>query len=87
MVGVILTSTCVKVLGSAATEGEGVMWMSGRFTTASWPSDSGCSGSEIVEMRSAKRQSSDVDKGCDSDAAVSSSSTQNRTKSATILMR
>lgn len=53
MVGVISTSTRVKVsvLGRA---GEGVIWMSGKLTTASDPRVRGCSGSEMVEMRSGR---------------------------------
>jgi hypothetical protein len=50
-VGVISTRTLVKVFvfGSA---GDGEMWISGKLTTASEPKESGCSGSEMVEMRS-----------------------------------
>ena len=49
MVGVISTTT---VLMDESGEVGGRMWMSGKFTTASDPSERGCSGSEIVEMRS-----------------------------------
>jgi hypothetical protein len=51
MVGVISTRTRVKVF-VFGKHGEGVIWMSGRLTTASEPRESGCSGSEIVEIRS-----------------------------------
>ena len=50
MVGVISTTT---VLMGERGEVGGLMWMSGRLTTAREPSDSGCSGSEMVDMRSA----------------------------------
>ncbi len=35
-------------------EAEGRMWMSGRLTTAREPRERGCSGSEIVEIRSVR---------------------------------
>jgi hypothetical protein len=54
MVGVISTTT---VLMEDCGETGGRMRMSGRLTTASEPSDSGCSGSEMVEMRSVTLQS------------------------------
>jgi hypothetical protein len=51
MVGVISTVTVRSgELGFCGSEG--VMAMSGRETTASEPRDIGCSGSEIVEIRS-----------------------------------
>lgn len=50
IVGVISTTT---VLMEDRGETGGRIWISGRFTTASEPSDRGCSGSEMVEMRSA----------------------------------
>lgn len=49
MVGVTSTSTVeMRELG----RGGGVMWMSAKLTTAREPRERGCSGSEIVEMRS-----------------------------------
>lgn len=62
IVGVILTSTWVRVFGSAFAEGVGVMAMSGRLTTASCPREIGCSGSEILDIKSVKRQLPDVRK-------------------------
>jgi hypothetical protein len=54
MVGVISTATWTMVLGDGGglREGEGVMWMSGRFMTESCPRETGCSGSEMVDIRS-----------------------------------
>lgn len=49
IVGVISTTT---VLMEDRGETGARIRISGRFTTASEPNDSGCSGSEIVEMRS-----------------------------------
>lgn len=49
MVGVISTTTVLMF--EWGDEG-GRMWMSGRLTTAREPSDSGCSGSEMDDMRS-----------------------------------
>lgn len=57
IVGVISTST---VLMRALGDEGGLMWMSGRFTTAREPRESGCSGSEIVDMRSASGQQGTV---------------------------
>lgn len=51
MVGVISTTT---VLMEENGDIGGWIWISGRFTTAREPRESGCSGSEIDEMRSAK---------------------------------
>jgi hypothetical protein len=52
MVGVTSTST---VLIDEWGELGGWMWISGKFTTASEPSERGCSGSEMDEIRSAWR--------------------------------
>jgi hypothetical protein len=49
IVGVTSTTT---VLIDEWGEVGGCIWMSGRLTTASEPSERGCSGSEIDEMRS-----------------------------------
>jgi hypothetical protein len=49
MVGVISTRT---VLIDERGEVGGCMWISGRLTTAREPRESGCSGSEMDEMRS-----------------------------------
>ena len=46
IVGVISTSTVER------SRVRGAIWMSGRLTTAREPRERGCSGSEIVEMRS-----------------------------------
>lgn len=55
--GVKSTLTCTSALGSDGPEqGGGLMWMSGRLTTASWPRERGCSGSEMVDIKSMKRQ-------------------------------
>lgn len=51
MVGVI--STITVLIGDLGDRG-GSICMSGRLTTAREPKDSGCSGSEIVEIRSAR---------------------------------
>lgn len=58
MVGVISMRTVTMVLGEGTTPGigAGVMWMSGRLMTESWPRETGCSGSEMVEMRSEDQQ-------------------------------
>ena len=56
MVGVISTRTLVKVL-VLGRAGDGLICMSGRLTTASEPRVRGCSGSEIVEMRSRRLSS------------------------------
>ena len=53
IVGVISTTT---VLTWDCGEDGCLMWMSGRFTTASDPKDKGCSGSEILEIKSNSRQ-------------------------------
>lgn len=51
MVGVIRTVTVLN--GESGTVGsEGLMAISGRDTTAREPSEMGCSGSEIVDIRS-----------------------------------
>jgi hypothetical protein len=53
IVGVISTATWTIVFGEGAPrEGEGVMWMSGRLMTDNCPRETGCSGSDIVEIRS-----------------------------------
>jgi hypothetical protein len=57
IVGVISTTT---VLMDESGEDGGRMCMSGKLTTASEPSESGCSGSEMVEMRSVMRLVSEV---------------------------
>lgn len=49
-VGVISTTT---VLMEERGEVGGWMWISGRFTTAREPRDSGCSGSEMDDIKSA----------------------------------
>lgn len=42
------------------------MWMSGRLTTAREPRERGCSGSEMVEMRSMEiDQSGDLTRDCE----------------------
>lgn len=67
MVGVISTSTVCSASGAARAEGGGVMWMSARLMTESCPSVWGCSGSEMVEIKSAsvlRRQSFELDRGC-----------------------
>lgn len=51
IVGVTKTVT-VRRADSGTLGSDGLMKISGRETTASEPSDIGCSGSEIVEMRS-----------------------------------
>lgn len=50
MVGVMRTVTVIRPVGVRAGEGE--RKMSARLTTAREPRDSGCSGSEMVEIRS-----------------------------------
>jgi len=52
MVGVMRTVTVRSGEGRPVCADRGAMWMSGSETTASEPRDSGCSGSEMVEMRS-----------------------------------
>ena len=46
IVGVISTKTVCR------SRVRGLIWMSGRFTTAREPRERGCSGSEMVDMRS-----------------------------------
>lgn len=53
MVGVTSTSTVCR------SRPRGLMWISGRFTTAREPRERGCSGSEMVEMRSVGAYQSD----------------------------
>lgn len=52
MVGVMRTVTVRRGEVRSGFEDRGAMWMSGRETTASEPRDRGCSGSEMVEIRS-----------------------------------
>lgn len=50
MVGVMRTVTVISSVGEGL---EGVMKTSARLTTAREPRERGCSGSEMVEIRSA----------------------------------
>jgi len=52
MVGVISTSTVISSSRALGVPGGGEMCMSARLTTAKEPRDSGCSGSEMVDIRS-----------------------------------